>query len=614
MERRRNFPVRLALWVWGLINGARRIVLNFIFVILMVVFISAIFSDKGPTIENGSALLLAPRGVIVEEKITLNPMEEVFAELGDDRPPQTQLRDLLTAMREGAKDDRIKMMVIDTSEMLSAGPSKLAELKEGIAAFKASGKKVLARGDWYTQAGYYLAAQADEVYVDSYGGIDITGFDHTRTFYKSALERFGVKMHVFRVGSYKSAVEPYLRDDMSAEAKSNAEKWLNVLWDGYKTDVASMRKLTPDDLQQYADNMSKLLADQEGDAGKMAQTAGLVDGFKSRIEWQAYMKEMVGADKKAESYKQVDAVAYASTFNKMHLPGQKTVGVIVAQGQIMDGEGEPGNIGGDALAALIRDAREDDDIKAIVLRVDSPGGSAFASEVIRRELVETQKAGKPVVVSMSTLAASGGYWISATADEIIASPLTITGSIGIFGMFPTIDGLVNEYGVHRDGVGTTKLSGAFDIARPLNPEFGNIIQKAIDHGYEKFLGLVGEGRKKSRDEVHAIAQGQVWAGQDALANGLVDKLGNLDVALKSAAERAKLGDSYAVRYVTKPLTPAQEFVRGLSASVSSWMPETRSNMTPALLVPAKLAAQQAKEVLSMNDPRGVYAHCMCEIQ
>ncbi|TDQ50409.1 protease-4 [Permianibacter aggregans] len=598
---------------WNLVNGTRRFVFNLIFVFLLVIFVSAIFTDKGPKVEDGSALVLAPRGMVVEEAIHLNPFEQLMNDLSEDRPPQTELRALLTALRKGAEDKRIKMLVIDTSEMLGAGPSKLAELRDAIVEFKASGKKVIARGDWFSQAGYYLAAQADEVYIDSYGGIDITGYDHTRTFYKSALERFGIKMHVFRVGSYKSAVEPYLRDDMSPEAKANAEKWLNVLWNGYKADVATMRKLTPDDIQQYADNMGKLMAEQGGDAGKMAQALGLIDGFKSRIEWRDYLKEMVGSNEDGKSFKQVDAIEYAGLFQDLNLPGQPTVGVIVAQGVIVDGEGEPGTVGGDRVAQLIRDARENDDVKAIVLRVDSPGGSAFASEVIRRELVATQEAGKPVVVSMSTLAASGGYWISATADEIIASPWTITGSIGIFGMFPTIDGLINEYGIHRDGVGTTNLAGAFDIGQPLNPKVGDIIQAAINHGYEKFLSLVGEGREKTRDEVHEIAQGQVWAGEDALKNGLVDKLGNLDTAVKAAAERAKLGDKYRMRYLQKPLTPAQEFVRGLTASVKAVLPESTDTLPSPLLMQAKLAAKQAKEVMQMNDPRGVYAHCMCEL-
>lgn len=600
--------------MWNFINGARRFVFNILFVLIMAVFISALFTSKGPKIENGSALVFAPRGVIVEQAIHLNPLQELSAEFGDDRPAQTQLRDLLTALREGANDKRIKMLVIDTSELLGAGPSKLAELRDAIADFKAKGKKVVARGDWFTQAGYYLAAQADELYLDSDGFVDIHGYNHTRTFYKAALDRFGVKMHVFRVGSYKSAVEPYLRDDMSPEAKANAEKWLNVMWAGYKTDVAAARKLTPDDIQRYADNLAELMSETQGDIAKVAQTNGMIDGYKSRIEWDNYLKEIVGTDEQGNTFKQVDAIEYASLFQDLNLPGQSTVGIIVAQGQIMDGEGEPGQIGGDALAELIRDARENDDIKAIVLRVDSPGGSAFASEVIRRELAATQAAGKPVVVSMSTLAASGGYWISASADEIIASPWTITGSIGIYGMFPTIDGLINEYGIHRDGVGTTKLAGAMDVGRPLNPEFGHIIQSAIDHGYEKFLNLVGEGRGKTREEVHAIAQGQVWAGQDALQHGLVDKLGNLDVAIKAAAERANLGEKYRSRYLQKPLTPAQEFVRGLTASVATVMPETSSSILPSpLVMQAKIVAKQAKDVMQMNDPRGVYAHCMCEL-
>ncbi len=619
MEKRRSLPVRMLVSLWGFITGARRAFMNLLFLVFAIFVLSAIFSDKGPNVEAGSALVLKPNGFIVEQADNPSPVEAIMADLSDDRPPQTELRDLLTAIREGAKDDRIKILVIDTSELMGVGPSKLAELRDAIAEFKQAGKKVLARGDWYSQAGYYLAAQADEVWLDSYGAIDIDGFNHTRTFFKSALDRFGVKMHVFKVGTYKSAVEPYMRDNMSPEAKANAEKWLNVLWAGYKTDVAAARKLQPEQIQQYADDMTTLLQAQNGDMAKVAQTVGLIDGFKSRIEWDDYLRERVGENKSGDSFKQVDAIAYASLFDRPKLPGESSVGIVVAQGEIVDGEAPAGQSGGDSVAQLIRDAREDDSIKAIVLRVDSPGGSAFASEVIRRELEATQKAGKPVVVSMSSVAASGGYWISATADEIIASPWTITGSIGIYGMFPTVEALADEYGVHRDGVGTTNLAGAFDVARPLNPELGSIIQQAINHGYERFLGLVAGGRKKTRDEIDAIAQGQVWAGSDALQHGLVDKLGTLDVAVKAAAERASLGDKYTVRYVEKPLTPAQAFVKGFSAHAQAVLPEswlaTQQRTLPSpLLMQARLATQQAKAILEMNDPNHAYVHCLCEMQ
>ena len=618
-KKRRSFPVRALIASWRFINNARRAFMNLLFVLFVVFLLSALFADKGPRVESGSALVLKPAGFIVEQAENPSPVEAIMGDLSNDRPPQTELRDLLTAIREGAKDERIKIMVIDTSELMGVGPSKLNELRDAITAFKQAGKKVLARGDWYSQAGYYLAAQADEVYLDNYGAIDIDGFNHTRTFFKGALERFGVKMHVFKVGTYKSAVEPFIRDDMSPEAKANAEQWLNVLWNGYKTDVAAARKLQPEQIQQYADNMTSLLQAEQGDLAKVAQTAGLINGFKTRIEWEDYLRELVGEDKEGETFKQVDAVAYASLFERPKLPGETSVGVIVAQGEIVDGEAPVGMSGGDSVAQLIRDAREDDSIKAIVLRVDSPGGSAFASEVIRRELEATQKAGKPVVVSMSSVAASGGYWISATADEIVASPWTITGSIGIFGMFPTVEALANEYGIHRDGVGTTKLAGAFDLARPLNPELGAIIQQAINHGYERFLGLVATGRNKTRDEVDAIAQGRVWAGSDALGHGLVDKLGTLNDAVKSAAERAKLGDKYTVRYVEKPLTPMQSFVKGFTAHATavlpeSWLPAAKQQVPSPLLMQAKLAAKQAKELLEMNDPNHAYAHCLCEVQ
>ncbi len=616
MEKRRSWPVRAVLWMYGLVNGLRRLVLNLLFFFILIIFISALVGEKGPIIENNSALLLAPHGIIVEEASHENAFEELLAQWGNrDEPPQTQLRDVLTAIREAKDDPRIKIMVIDTSHFYYAGFSQLAEIKDAIIDFKTSGKKVIARADYYSQSQYYLAAQADEVYMDSMGFVEIDGFAKVQTYFKGALDKLGVKVHVFRVGTHKSAVEPYIRDNMSDEDKAGTLKWMGAIWQGYKQDIAAARKLTAEDVQQYADNIVSKLGEAKGDTAELALQNKLIDGIKSRIEFEEYVTEIVGMDKTEESFKHIEASAYAATFAKPIMPLQDSVAIVVAQGEIIDGHGPNDMAAGDDIAAQIRTAREDEHVKAIVLRVNSPGGSAFASEVIRRELESTQKAGKPVVVSMSTVAASGGYWISASADEIFAHPYTITGSIGIFGIIPTIDGLLNEYGVHRDGVGTTKLAGAFDVGRPLSPELAAVIQHSINNGYERFLSLVANSRQKTREEVDAVAQGQVWDGQYASTIGLVDKLGTLDDAVKSAAEKAKLGDDYGVHYIERELTPAEQFAKMLSAKVKIWMPPSQQHVRfNPMLWEAQAAVREAVRLTRLNDPQNAYAHCMCVVQ
>ncbi len=616
MEKRRSWPVRMLVGAYNLLQGTRRVFFNLLFLVFLIFLFSSLFSDHGPKVENGSALLLAPHGIIVEEAKPQNPFAELAPGLNDSTP-ETELRDLLTAIKEAKTDSRIKLLVIDTSRLWGAGASKLAELATAIQDFKQSGKKVIARGDWMGQAQYYLAAQADEIYIDPMGAVEIDGYGSTRTYYKSALERFGVSVHVFRVGSFKSAVEPFTRDDMSAEARENTLQWMNVLWDRYKQDVATARKLNADAIQAYADDLPAKLREHKGDAAQLALKSGLVDGLKNRVEWYEFLKERVGENHRGDDIRGIDAESYAKLYQLPVMPGRDAVAIVVAQGEIVDGEAPVGVIGGDTLAKQIRKAREDDSVKALVLRVDSPGGSAFASEVIRRELGATRAAGKPVIVSMSSVAASGGYWIATDADAVIASPTTITGSIGIYGMVPTFDKLMNEYGLHRDGVGTTKLSGAYDFGRPLSPLVGDLVQQMLDKGYEDFLTRVGEARSKSRDEVHAMAQGQVWAGATALEKGLVDKLGTLDDAVKLAAEKGKLRGHYAVKYIERDKKPLEQFLDAMagSAMVKAMLPTPSHVQLPAgVVAQAKLMARDIASLANLNDPNALYVHCFCDIR
>jgi protease-4 len=484
---------------------------------------------------------------------------------------------------------------------------------------------VIAAGDGFDTRSYYLAAQADEILLHPDGMVLIEGFGRYRTYYKEGIDRLGITWNVFRVGEYKSAVEPYLRDSMSPEAKEADLEWMGDLWRAWLGGAATARKTTPEALTAFIEGMPDLLKAAHGDTAKIALEAKLVDKLAARDEVRKRMIALAGEDEKSKSFKQVSMADYLEALGTDR-PGANgkgdKVAVVVAKGDIVDGTAGPGRIGGDSTAALVRKARQDEKVKAIVLRVDSGGGSAFASEVIRRELQLAQEAKKPVVVSMGNVAASGGYWIATSSDEIWASPETITGSIGIFGMFPTVEKPLAKYlGMHVDGVGTTSWAGALRMDRELQPRVGESIQSMIDNGYEEFLARVGKARKMSRDDVDKIARGRVWSGADAKERGLVDKLGGLPDAIASAAARAKLGKTYQVTYVEKEQTLKEKLLAGLSVRatrvaasfgyVLAPAPEPVAGTGAALL---RAVANEADRLSVWNDPRGIYAQCFCEVK
>ncbi len=415
----------------------------------------------------------------------------------------------------------------------------------------------MAYADGYAQSQYYLAAQADEVYLHPEGYLLLEGFGRWRNYYKDGLDRLGVDVHVFRVGEYKSFAEPFLRNDMSPEAREMSQDVYGDLWRDYLSAVASARKIKPADITTTIEGLPERLRATGGDLAKLALQTKLVDRLAPRDEVRRRMIELVGEDKDKKSFRQVDSRTYlrARGGDRSGAGRGKAVAVVVAKGDILDGSQPAGTIGGESTARIIRRAREDDSVKAVVLRVDSGGGSAFASELIRRECELTRGAGKPVVVSMGSVAASGGYWIATASDEIWASPDTITGSIGIFGIFPTVDKPLAKYlGIHTDGVGTTRFSDVARPDRPLDPAFADVFQQAIDHGYEEFLARVGQARHMTRDQVDKLARGRIWSGQDAKGLGLVDQLGGLDQAIESAAKRAKLEKGFRVFYLEKEKT------------------------------------------------------------
>ena len=608
---------------WRMLDQVRRICLNLLFLAILLLvggsllFGSLLLGDRqNIEVPDGAALILAPSGVIVEQKSYVDPAGALFEEvLGEEVAAETLLKDLIEAVDRARNDQRISALVIDSRRLLGAGPSALQDIGQALDLFKDSGKPVLAMADAYNQRQYYLAACADSVYLHPLGGVMLTGYGVYRTYYRSALEKLLVQLHIFRAGQFKSALEPFLRDDMSPEARQANAAWLDVLWSDYKADVSRRRGFEPQRLDTYIAGLGEHLGQVGGDTGQLALAWGLADRTMTRDQWRDHMTALVGADAKGKSYKRIRFERYLEAIRPLFEPsdGDDKVGVIVAKGLMLDGRQPPGMIGGDSTAEQVRQARDDDQIKALVLRVDSGGGSAFAAEVIRRELELVQAAGKPVVVSMGSVAASGGYWVAATADQIWAGPTTITGSIGVYASaLPTFERSLDALGIHRDGVGTTSMAGAFDLGRPLSPNLAQYLQQTVENAYRRFIELVARGRDMSPDEVDQIAQGRVWAGRTAHQLGLVDRLGDLEQAIEAAAHLADLSE-YGVHYIEKELSPREQLLKKLLSQAQSLF-STRLE-SGALTQWFAAIGRELDQLAALNDPHNLYARCFaCQIE
>jgi len=610
--------VRAILWgLWRGLDVLRRF-LHLVFLLVVFGFVFGALRVSLPTVPAKAALLVAPEGELVEQ-MSGDPLERAIQEARGQGRPETLLWDAVDAIRAAAKDKRIPVLAIDLEKFNGAGQPTLEELARAIREFRAAGKKVVAFGTQFTQDRYYIAAQADEIYLDPLGFVLLDGYGRYRMFFKEALDKVGVDINVFRVGAFKSAVEAYTRTDMSPEDKEESLAYLNALWTNYQASMTRARKLPADAISTYVNTLSKAVPAAGGNAAQVALKAGLITGIKSSQEVERRLIDLVGQDEQNGSFQAVHAQDYvrvAHAQKKLHGDGKKHVGVIVASGEILDGDQPPGTIGGDSTARLIRQARLDRDTQAVVLRVDSPGGSVLASEHIYRELQALRASGKPVVVSMGDLAASGGYYISAPADEIWASPATLTGSIGIFAIIPTIDKTLGKVGVNVDGVGTTALASQMRLDRPLGAEARALIQSEIERGYDVFLERVSTGRKKTREQIDSIAQGRVWAGADAKRLGLVDGLGSFDDATKSAARRAKLTD-YEVVFMEPELSWAQELVLQMKTRA------VRAFLSVGSLTPNPLAqmaqrfdplTQEVQRLSRFTEPNRVYAYCFCRAE
>ncbi len=585
--------------------------------IALFLFFAVVASSlqQAPKVPNQVALLIDPVGVIVEQGTQVDPADEIVNELFGAEIPETRLQDILDALEHAATDDRVDAVVLYLDGMLGAGPSTLHRIGAAIEEFKDSGKPVYAIGTGYSDAQYLIAAHANEIIMHPFGGVILTGYGRYRNYYRELLERLEVNVNVFRVGTFKSAVEPYIRDDMSPAAREANLGYMNILWDNYTSAVEMARGMNPGTLNE---SLESVVADTEaagGNFGQLALNGGLVDSLMYQDEYRTYLSAIVGEDSKNHTFNQISLHNYLAAVGNDQSGGNgPQIAVVTAAGVIVNGEAPAGTAGGDTIARQIREARTNPDVRAIVLRVDSPGGSAFASEVIRRELVVAREQGLPVVVSMGDLAASGGYWIATASDEIWASPTTITGSIGIFGMIPTFEGTLGLIGVHRDGVGTTPLSDGIDGLQTLNPTVASLVQMSIEDGYEKFLERVGESRNMTVEDVDSIAQGRVWAGATALELGLVDQLGELDDAVASAATMAGLTD-YVVRdYREEPKNIWQQMAESFSSQASASF--GFDDGLAATQVPDAVSAEVARAwadwrlMTQLNDPNHAYVVCL----
>lgn len=581
---RRNPVASFFIGIWDVMNFTRRLILNLLFFGLLFLILIGLMVAVGKgassttVLQEGTTLVIAPEGRLVEQYST-DPLSRALGKaLGETNAEELQLRDLIRAI-EAAKDDKkINRVVLQLDKLQPSGFASMREVTAALQDLRAAKKQVVAFSENMGQSQYLLAAQADEVYLDPMGGLLLEGLGRYRQYFRSGLQdKLGVDVHLFKVGEFKSAAEPYVLDAASPQAKEADLFWMNDVWQRYLGDIAKARKLDAAQLAAGIDTLPEGIAAAEGDLARFALQQKLVDGLKTREEVDALLTERGVADGDADGgYRQIGLGEYLTQLDARRSPmdSRPQVAVVVAEGEIAGGDLPAGRIGGVSTSALLREARDDDDVKAVVLRVDSPGGEVFASEQIRREVEALKAAGKPVVVSMGDMAASGGYWISMNADRIYADESTITGSIGIFGMIPNFARSLDKIGVHTDGVGTTRFAGAFDVTRPMDPAVGQVIQSVINKGYADFTGKVAAARNKPVEAVDEVARGRVWSGAQAKERGLVDAFGGLKAAVADAAERAKLGESdkFRVRYIEKAATPFAQFMTGFAGSrAGAWM-------------------------------------------
>ncbi len=599
-------------WSWRVLNFIREFILNLFLIVLILagvgIWLQLSSAGNSEPVQQG-ALKVDLSGMLVDKPSVSNRLSRISRQLlgaNSDRLQENSLFDVVDAIRQAKTDSNITGIVLDLRDFAGGDQPSLQYVGKALREFRDSGKPVYALGDSYSQAQYYLASFANKIWLSPQGTVDLHGFATNGLYYKTLLEKLKVSSHVFRVGTYKSAVEPFLRDNMSPDARDADSRWITQLWQNYLNTVSANRQITPEQLFPGAAGIISGLEAVQGDTAKYALNNKLVDALSSRAAADQALAKTFGWDKANNDYRYVSIYDY-----RLKQPAQQkgNIAVILASGAIMDGEESAGNVGGDTTAAQIREARLDPAVKAIVLRVNSPGGSVTASETIREELAAAHEAGKPVVVSMGGMAASGGYWISTPADYIIAAPSTLTGSIGIFGVINTVENSLDAIGVHTDGVATSPLA---DVAatKTLPAEVQQLMQLTIENGYRNFIGLVAASRHKTPEQIDAIAQGHVWTGSDAKNNGLVDALGDFDDAVAKAASLAKVTQPSLNWYQDEP-GMLDLLLNQMNASAQAVLPDALKIWLPAP-VQEVVSAMQAQPGLlgKLNDPQNRYAFCL----
>ena len=612
MSEKKPGLIRKFLRLIGKVVSAIRYMISLVIVLFFIAIVAGVFVDDLQPMPERGALYLAPSGTLVDQRSYIDPVSEIFSQPGQ-RDTETLVRDIVQALDHAQYDERITHVLLDTNYMAGGSIAKLEEISGALQRFKQSGKPIIAIGDNFSQSQYFLAAHADEIILNPLGSVMLTGFGSYSSYFKEALDKLKINVHVFRVGKYKSAVEPFLGKGMSDEARADRLELVDSLWQFYTSRVEQLRGLPTGALNDLANNMHLRLAEENGDIAALALQQGLIDRIATRSETKAHLLQIL-----PNSNGDFDSVPMAAYLNHMKLSSLKTVNkgrpeiaVVVASGSIIDGNQPEGTIGGDTLAEMFASIEEDDQVKAVVLRVDSPGGSAFASDVIRDSIASLRKNNIPVVVSMGSYAASGGYWIATESDKILALSTTITGSIGVFGVIPTFEDSLSAMGIYSDGVGTTNIAGMLQLNRAMTPEAKMIMQSGVEHVYTRFLTLVADARESTPSAIHEIAQGRVWTGKKALELGLVDELGDLNDAIASAATLAGVSD-YKIDYRRKPLSFMEQLMMEISGNVNAavsamglqnWLPISLQRQLTSTLKPLQFMGNHS------SDPNHVYLYC-----
>ena len=612
MANERSFPVRFALGVWHFINGSRKVFLNLLFLLFMYFAFVALQAPETFRLKPDSTLVIRPYGNVVEQ-YTTTPLDRALQEATGQERSETRLRDMLEAIHRAAGDSDITQLVIDPNYMARVGLASLKDLEHALDAFRSTGKSVIAVAQNLGQQQYYLASLADEVWLDPNGTIWIDGYSSYRQFYREGLEKLAVEINLFRVGKYKSAMEPYIRDDMSDAAKEAGRFWLSSLWQQYLEGVAEHRGLILESLQSSIDDLPSQIENVGGDFAQYSLDLGLVDRLMTAPEARQELARRGTPDKAGDSYRAVGMQDYLDiTKPTMNLSGAKQIAIVVAEGEIVRGRQPVGRIGSISTSEQLRRAARDDKIAAVVLRINSPGGEVFAAETLLLELQQVRDAGKTVVVSMGNVAASGGYWISMAADEVWASPATITGSIGVFGMLPTFGETLAKVGVHTDGFGTTDMAGKLRLDMPLDPGISRVFQSSVERTYQQFINLVNDARGfEDLEKVNELAQGRVWTGEQALERGLVDKTGTFQDAIEASARIAGLGENYRIEWIEPEKSALDELFTDFMAAAVSHL--NLSVTTPASLPASWLQSMlgDLQFIVAQQGKFTVAAHCLC---